>query len=512
MRISTAQMYQGGLDAILQRQSGLARTQEQISTGKRILSPADDPAGAANLLGIRQSTQAVQQYQENIGAARAQLQLEESTFGAVNQVFDRVREFGLQAINPALSDADRRSIATELRQRLDDLIALANTRNASGEYLFAGFQGHTRPFVAQPGGGVRFEGDAGQRLLQIGPDRQIAVNDSGIDLFMAVPRGNGVIATLAYPENGGDGVILPGTVTGAYSGEAWSITFPAATDATAALDFQDSGAADDLGYTLAIDGVAVYSVTSSETPAATLDEVADAINAATGATGVRALVADGTLHLVRTTPSDRPIEVSESMTGASDATDVVTGYFGSVLGDGTSSATLTLPAGDGMRYVVEDASGQVVAAGPFTSGEPIAIGPARVAIEGQPRIGDAFAIEPAGTQDVFATIDALADALEAGLSGPALENVANGFLANIDQAMEAVRSVRAEVGARLNALDAQALTNEDALLRMETSRSALEDLDYAEAITRFGREMVALEAAQRSFIQIQRLTLFEYLR
>jgi len=162
--------------------------------------------------------------------------------------------------------------------------------------------------------------------------------------------------------------------------------------------------------------------------------------------------------------------------------------------------------------VVEDVSGQVVAAGPFTNKEPITIRPAHVAIEGQPRIGDAFAIEPAGTQDVFATIDALADALEAGLSGPALENVANGFLANIDQAMEAVRSVRAEVGARLNALDAQALTNEDALLRMETSRSALEDLDYAEAITRFGREMVALEAAQRSFIQIQRLTLFEYLR
>jgi flagellar hook-associated protein 3 FlgL len=88
----------------------------------------------------------------------------------------------------------------------------------------------------------------------------------------------------------------------------------------------------------------------------------------------------------------------------------------------------------------------------------------------------------------------------------------NSFLTGIDQAMEKVSMARAGVGGRLNALDTQEQVNEDTLLRLDTARSALEDLDYASAISDFTRQMMALQAAYSSFSQMQGLSLFSYMR
>src|SRR5690606_32655337 len=144
-------------------------------------------------------------------------------------------------------ESDRRAIAIEVRQHLDDLVGLANTVNASGEYLFAGYQGLTRPFSVDGSGAAVYHGDNGQRLVQIGPNRQVPVNDNGLDVFMA-PRGNGSFATLAHPANAGGGVIDMGSVNGAYAGGHYTVSFPIATPATGALTFGDAGGNDDLGY------------------------------------------------------------------------------------------------------------------------------------------------------------------------------------------------------------------------------------------------------------------------
>lgn len=516
MRISTSQIYQSALNSLLEQQAQLIRTQQQISTGKRILTPADDPAGAANLLGLGQSLQITQQYQQNINVARTQLAQEEATLGAVGNVLDRLRELALAAANATLTESDRRAIAIEVSQRLNDLDGLANTITPGGEYLFAGYQGLARPFSVDHAGNAVYHGDSGQRLLQIGPSRQIAVNDSGVAVFMAIPRGNGSFAALAQAGNAGSGVIDLGSVTGAYAGEAYTISFPAATAAAVPLSFGDAGGNDELAYSLSINGVEVYTVSASGTPAATLGELAAAINAHSGATGVRAAVDGGALYLTNTSPPGQTIEVAEAMSGASDGDDdTVTGYFGSVLTGATATeAALSYPLGDAdaQFYLVQDAAGQVVASGAYTDGERIAFGGVQTRITGLPKTGDAFAIEPARNQDIFATVGGLLHALESGATGAALGNAVNAFLANVDQAMENARAVRAEVGGRLKALDTQAEINEDALLRLETARSGLEDVDYAAAISRFSRQMLGLEAAHKSFVQIQGLSLFNYVR
>ena len=82
---------------------------------------------------------------------------------------------------------------------------------------------------------------------------------------------------------------------------------------------------------------------------------------------------------------------------------------------------------------------------------------------------------------------------------------------HIDQTLDRALDTRAEVGARLNAIESQDNINEEALLRLETTKSGIEDLDYAEAISRFQQQLVALQAAQQSYTQIQGLSLFNYI-
>lgn len=513
MRISTGQIYGSALGAVLEQQVRLQRTQQQIATGKRIASPSDDPAGAANLVGLKESMRITRQYQENISAARTQLQQEEATLASIRQVLDRVRELALGAANAALGESDRRAIAVEMAQRISDLEGLANTVSPTGEYLFAGYQGRTRPFAVAPDGTAAYYGDEGQRFVQIGDNRLVAVNDPGASLFMDIPRGNGRFAALAGADNAGTGVIDPGSVTAGYRGASYRVGFPVTTAATPALTFNDDGANDDPVYTLTINGVQVYQVAASGTPAATLDELADEINQHVGATGVRAVVANGELMLMAENPAVGDIEVTETLSAVSDgALDMVTGYFGSVLSGDEPSASIVYPSGAAERYVAIDAQGQVVASGVYASGQQIAFGGVQTSISGQPRQGDMFHIEPAGRQNVFATIGEFIGVLESGATGARLENAVNSFLTGIDQAMEKVSMARAGVGGRLNALDTQEQVNEDTLLRLDTARSALEDLDYASAISDFTRQMMALQAAYSSFSQMQGLSLFSYMR
>jgi len=84
-------------------------------------------------------------------------------------------------------------------------------------------------------------------------------------------------------------------------------------------------------------------------------------------------------------------------------------------------------------------------------------------------------------------------------------------LDDVASALDKMLTVEASVGARLNALDSQEGVNTDAILNMKTVLSATEDLDYAEAISKFNLQTVSLQAAQQAFTQVKKLSLFNYL-
>jgi flagellar hook-associated protein 3 FlgL len=225
-RISTAGFYYGALNALLDAQSQLAKTQSQVASGKRILTPADDPVGATRMQDLLQQLSGNEQYARNIVSARNRLSLEDQTLTDVGDELNRIRELTVQASNDTLDVNSRRMIQTEISGRLAALVDVANRRDAQGEYLFAGLASSTQPFARGPAG-VTYQGDQGQRLQQISDTQRVADGDSGFDVFQRIGEGNGTFVTAAAPTNTGTGSIGVGSVTdrAAWSGGNFTLQF-----------------------------------------------------------------------------------------------------------------------------------------------------------------------------------------------------------------------------------------------------------------------------------------------
>ncbi len=200
MRIGSLQLFRQGIGSILDQQNRLFETQNQLSTGKRINRPSDDPTGAAQLVGLSESTKLTKQYQSNILAARTRLEIEDNTLGAVGDALQRVRELTVAALNDTNGAQERAAMAAEIRQLSGEVLGLANRKDGNGQFMFAGFQVQTVPFSETAPGVFSYAGDSGQRQIQVGPARQIADGDSGQAVFMDIADGSGgfesIFATL----------------------------------------------------------------------------------------------------------------------------------------------------------------------------------------------------------------------------------------------------------------------------------------------------------------------------
>ncbi|MEE4662247.1 MAG: flagellar hook-associated protein FlgL, partial [Halieaceae bacterium] len=165
-RLSTLQTFQLGIATILDKQADLQRTQLELANGKKILSPADDPSAAVKVLDIEEDLARVDQFGRNAVIARGQLAQAETALSQIGVVLQRVRELAIQANNATQSPETRNAIAVELSERLDELVGIANTRDANDEFVFAGFQARSQPFT-RSGNAVTYNGDDGQRFLDI---------------------------------------------------------------------------------------------------------------------------------------------------------------------------------------------------------------------------------------------------------------------------------------------------------------------------------------------------------
>lgn len=196
MRVSTKEMQLQTVQAMLDQQAQINRTQNQLSSGKRILTPADDPSGSTQVLSLGQVIDTTNQYQRNADAATARLNIEDSTLSSAVDLLQRARELAVQGNNGTENAASRKAIATEVRQLADSMMGLANTKDSNGEYLFAGYKTQQQPFSSNGAGTYTYNGDQGQRSVQIGPTRQIATSDSGQNVFMNIPGGSGSVFSM----------------------------------------------------------------------------------------------------------------------------------------------------------------------------------------------------------------------------------------------------------------------------------------------------------------------------
>lgn len=213
MRLSTSWMYQQSLGNMINQQSALATTQNQVTTGKRINVASDDPAGAGRVVSLNHILAANTQYTANIDAAATRLNTAQSTLNSVNDLYNSARDLTLQALNGSLADSDRQAIATQLTQLRDQLIQQANSTDATGQALFAGTSSTAVPFVTNADGTVAYGGNDGQPKATIGAGLTVSTGDSGRAIFIDVPAGNGHFVANANAANTGGVVVGENTVS-----------------------------------------------------------------------------------------------------------------------------------------------------------------------------------------------------------------------------------------------------------------------------------------------------------
>lgn len=397
MRVSTNGSFLQGMRLMQQLQSTLSETQIQIATGRRLLRPSDDPIAAARSLSFRESISRIEQFDRNSNSAQARLEQEESSLQSVTNVLQRVRELAIRANNATENRASRRQVSVELEQLLADLVQQGNQKDGNGRYLFGGTKDGSVP-VSNSATGFIYNGDEGQRLIQIGESRQIFDGDSGAAVFFDIRNGNGVFRASPNSANNGTGVLGLGNVV------------------------------DPQSY-------------------------------------------DKRVYTVRFIDPD--------------------------------------------NYEVVDPGGAVVTTGAYTSGQSIAFQGIEFTLSGAPVTGDEFIVEPSRNQSMFQTVQNMIDLLDTDVQNDQLQailvNTINIGIQEIDLAIDNVSDIRTQIGIRLKAVDSQTDGNSTSALLAKQAISELEDLDYAEALSRLSLQATTLEAAQRSFVATRQLSLFQFL-
>jgi len=228
IRVSTADLYLNSQNAINADQSAMMTTTAELSSGKQINSPSDNPVGAAQAALLQSDLTQLGQYKANQAQATQLLNNASSTVTQALNVMQSVQTSLVEAGNATLSDANRSAIAAQLQQDLNQLVGLANTSDGQGGYLFGGSVNSAPPFI-QSGNNVTYVGDDLVPGLQISQTRSEQVKYSGAAVFMSLPTGNGTFATAANSNNAGTAVISAGTVTNpsALTGDQYTVTIGA---------------------------------------------------------------------------------------------------------------------------------------------------------------------------------------------------------------------------------------------------------------------------------------------
>ncbi len=540
MRVSTNQIYDAGAQGIQQSHSALFKLNNQLATGRRVLTPQDDPVAAAQALVVTQSKEVNQQYINNQGQAKHQLALVDSHMSSIVNLLNNVRERVIQAGNATLTQPDRAAIAAEVEERLSELVGIANSDNGVGEYLFSGFSGNVKPFAVNNTGAAippaterpfAYFGDSGERLQQVSSSRQMAVSVSGNDLFMAPKQGNGTF--VAAP--GGNVGVSVGVRNAASTAVADVGTiqdralWEAAQKNPAAgrpleIRFEDDGAGglayrihDPVGgLTPAMGDAAIsYDPAGADIPLITAGGVnfgaqvritgtpvaGDSFRIQPGINQGNALPDLGSVRdpqkwasAINNSAAGKPLEIRFS----SDTN----GKLQFSLHDSVGGATPPQPYAPGQSI-------------PLITQGGVDFG-SQIIVNGEPKPGDSFTIKASESQSMFQTLQNLLGVLKNPVGETTYTRTQymgdlNAELANLDQALGNVSRIQSNFGVQQQELESLKTTLSDLDIQYQSNLSELQDLDYNKAISDFIKQQINLEAAQKSFAQISGLSLFKYL-
>lgn len=190
MRLSTNTIYANGTNRLMDLQSVVNDLNQQISSGKKVGSPADDPVAYARIIEVTNAQNMKNTYAETRKTANSMLENYETNLSSVTDLVLNIKSSLTAAGNATYNDSQRQSIATELQGRLDSLISLANAKDSMGNFIYSGFATDKPAFTSA---GV-FQGETSRMNLQIDDNRTMPTTFTGDSVFNA--NGNNLFANM----------------------------------------------------------------------------------------------------------------------------------------------------------------------------------------------------------------------------------------------------------------------------------------------------------------------------
>lgn len=191
MRVSTQQFYFQNAQQLSNKQSDVNSQMEYLSSGKRVLTAKDDAVAYGTLVGYQNELANIEKYQRNITQADSRNSLQEVSLGNAESLLQELKQLFIQANNGAMNDQDLDSLAEQARDGQAQLLNIANIKDETGGYIFAGYQIDSQPFALQADGSVLYLGDSGSRELQIAKNVMVETNQAGNEVFMDIDNSIG---------------------------------------------------------------------------------------------------------------------------------------------------------------------------------------------------------------------------------------------------------------------------------------------------------------------------------
>jgi flagellar hook-associated protein 3 FlgL len=187
MRVTQAGFYNQAAQQLGKQQAKVFETQAQLSSGKNILKPSDDPALATSINKLKSQIDVNQRYLTNLERMQDTLKMQESSITNAVDVVARIKELGVQGANNA---SDRKSIAIEVGELISSLTDLGNMRGTDGAYLFSGYSQGQPPFSQSSSGVVTYTGSTDALKVMVDEGRSMQLGVPGSDVFGTVVHQN----------------------------------------------------------------------------------------------------------------------------------------------------------------------------------------------------------------------------------------------------------------------------------------------------------------------------------
>ena len=498
MRLGTANTYDNTLANLTARQAGLADLQEKLSAGKKVVRASDDPTSAAMAERAMTRIDRIEVEQRALNIQRNSMSMVESTLGDSTDVLQRIRELIVSAGDGSYNSVNRGSIAQEIAILRDQLFGYTNKVDSNGVPLFGGLGSASQPFT-DPVTGVIYNGLSGQRTTT--PTAIPGVLD-GRAVWMSTPSGNGSFTVnlgnpnatpvpLTAKVHATTGKIVDATLAGgafaAPNNPPYSINFSVSASGTTTYTVLDNLGATIVpaqpyssGATIQFKGLS-YRVEGTPANGDKLTVAA----APTINTGDAWTDAGQVINPSLLTGNNYVLNFSVSATTPPVTTYTVTN---------TTTGGTPIPA-----------PGQT-----YSAGQAIQFDGLSFVVQGTPANGDAINLAPSSTTNIFDVIDQVVSGIRSGTSNMQTQSYTKA-LSEIDAGMNRIQMARSLAGELLNIAD-NIETNQDAKSdQVRADRSRAEDIDMVKGISDFQNQQTGYDAALKTYAQVQRLSLFNYL-